>query len=122
MNQQIVDELAKSNDALRIEISKLPAKLEELITNLNEVISFIRSSGMEEASGISPEMMKPVVDRLDELVKENKTLSEKNDSIIGVLDEISRRLRRPVGPMPKPVLGSISSIPPRPMRRPGEMI
>ena len=31
MNQQIVDELAKSNDSLRIELAKLPGKLDEVV-------------------------------------------------------------------------------------------
>lgn len=118
MNQQIVDELAKSNDALRIEISKLPAKLEELITDLKEIISFIKSSGEGEIVGIPSETMKPVVDKLDELVKENKSLSEKNDSILEVLDEISKRLKRPPIPVTKPLLRRpISPLPPGSLRR-----
>jgi len=95
MNQQIVDELAKSNDALRIELSKLPGKLDELIVNLKEVVSFIRASGETESSGISQETMKPVVDKLDEMVKTNKVITEKNDSMLELLDEISKKMRRP---------------------------
>ena len=107
MNQQLVDELAKSSDALRIELSKLPGKLDELIFNLKELISFIKSAGEAESTGISQETMKPVVNKLDEMIQTNKTISEKNDSMLELLDEISRKLRSPVGrPMPvKPVLG-----------------
>ena len=95
MNQQLVNELARANDALRIELSKLPGKLDELIVNLKEIISFIKSSGEEESVGITQEAMKPVVDKLDEMVKTNKTLSEKNDSMLGLLDEISKKIKRP---------------------------
>jgi len=95
MNQQLVNELARANDALRIELSKLPGKLDELIMNLKEIISFIKSSGEEESVGITQEAMKPVVDKLDEMVKTNKTLSEKNDSMLGLLDEISKKIKRP---------------------------
>ena len=95
MNQQLVNELARANDALRIELSKLPGKLDELIVNLKEIISFIKSSGEEESVGITQEAMKPVVDKLDEMVKTNKSLSEKNDSMLGLLDEISKKIKRP---------------------------
>jgi hypothetical protein len=95
MNQQLVDELAKSNDAMRIELSKLPAKLDELIVNLKELINFIRASGETESIGITQDTMKPVVDKLDEMVKTNKVISEKNDSMLELLDEMSKKMRRP---------------------------
>ncbi len=95
MNQQIVDELAKANDTLRIELAKLPGKLDELIVNLKELLSFIRASGEGESTGMSQETMKPVVDKLDEMVKTNKVISEKNDSMLELLDEISNKLKRP---------------------------
>ena len=99
MNQQLVDELAKSSDALRIELSKLPGKLDDLISQMKELMSFIRSSGEEETVGIKQEVMKPVVDTLNELVKSNKTMSERNQSLLEVLDEISKRLKKPVRPL-----------------------
>jgi len=48
MNQQLVDELAKANDALRIELSRLPGRIEELVTDLKELLSYIKASGSEE--------------------------------------------------------------------------
>jgi len=97
MNQMLVDELAKSNDALRIELSKLPGKLDDLIINMKELVSFIRASGEEEATttGTSPDMMKPVVSKLDELVQANKKITDRNDSILELLDDVSKKLRRP---------------------------
>lgn len=95
MNQQLVDELAKSNDAMRIELSKLPGKLDELIMNLNQLISFIKTSGEAEVGGISEEALKPLVEKMDEMVKTNKAISEKNDSMLELFDEISKRLKGP---------------------------
>jgi len=95
MNQQLVDELAKSSDALRIELSRLPGKVDELVTNLKDLISFIKASGEEESVGISQDVMKPVVDKMDEMVKSNRTISEKNDAMLELLDEISKKLKRP---------------------------
>lgn len=95
MNQQLVDELAKSSDALRIELSKLPGKLEELIMNVNQLVSFIKASGEAEVGGLSEEAMKPLVEKMDEMVNTNKVISEKNDSMLELLDEISKRLKGP---------------------------
>ncbi len=113
MNQQLVDELAKSNDAMRIELSKLPAKLDELIVNLKELVSFIRASGEgESTTSIPQETMKPVVDKLDDMVKTNKVISEKNDSMLELLDEISKRMKRPQLTRPMP------QMPGRPINQP----
>ena len=72
MNQEIVNQLVKSTDELKTEISKLPIKIDELIKNLNGLISLIKASGEEEIGAVSQEAMKPVVDKLDELLKQNK--------------------------------------------------
>lgn len=95
MNQQMVDELAKSNDAMRIELSKLPAKIDELVTSMKEIISFIKSSGEEEAVGITKEAMKPLVGKFDEMIKTNKDMAGKSDSMLELLDDISKKLKRP---------------------------
>jgi len=95
MNQQMVDELAKSNDALRIELTKLPAKIDELVASMKEIISFIKSSGEEETVGITKEAMKPLVEKFDEMINTNKTMSEKSDSMLELLDDISKKLKRP---------------------------
>ena len=112
MNQQVVDELVKSTNSLKIELSKLPAKLDELIMNLKEIISFIKSSGEEEVAGVTKETMKPLIDKMDEMVKTNKALSEKNDAMLELLDEISKKIRRPI---PKP-LPRILTKPTQPLR------
>lgn len=95
MNQQLVDELAKSSDALRIELSKLPGKLDELMMNVKELVSFIKTAGEAEVGGISEEALKPLVEKMDEMVKTNKAISDKNDSMLGLLDEISKKLKSP---------------------------
>jgi len=98
MNQQLVDELAKSSDALRIELSKLPGKLDELIMNLKELVSFIKTAGEAEVGGVSEEALKPLVEKMGEMVDTNKAISDKNDSMLELLDEISKKLK---GPPPK---------------------
>ncbi|MBU5690119.1 MAG: hypothetical protein QXM68_02675 [Candidatus Aenigmatarchaeota archaeon] len=119
MNQQIVDEMAKSNDALRVELSKIPGKLEELITDMRQLIAFIKASGESEQVGLDPNIMKPVVEKLEDLVQVNKTLADKNDAMMELFDELNKRLKRTTTPQPPaniPVLQQAK--PPIPVRPP----
>lgn len=100
MNQQLVDQLAKADDALRIEISKLPAKIDNLVENLNELISYIKTSAAEEA--VSPATgVKPLGDKLDKLVEANKKLLESNQEMLSALETMGERLKRPALPPPR---------------------
>jgi len=100
MNQQLVDELAKANDALRIEISKLPSRLEDVTNNLNELISYIKASVAEE--GAPGPSFKPLVDKMDKLIEANTKIVESNQSMLSVLEDIGSKLkRRPLMPIRK---------------------
>ena len=116
MNQQIVDELAKSNDALRIELSKLPGRLDELINDMRELIAFIKASGESEQAAMNAEILKPVVEKLDALVSINKSFAEKNDAMMELLDELNKKLKRislPLQPIqPMPIQPQPSAMPP----------
>jgi uncharacterized coiled-coil protein SlyX len=98
INQQLVDELAKANDALRIEISKLPARMDELIENLNELLNYIKASAPEE----SQPSFKPLTEKIERLIEQNQKIIENNQSVLNVLSEISEKLRKPV--ISRPVL------------------
>jgi uncharacterized coiled-coil protein SlyX len=100
MNQQIVDELAKANDAMRIEISKLPSKIEDLVNSMKEMLSYIKASAVEETPASSTNF-KPLLDKLDQVIEGNKKIVESNQSLISTLDTIARRLTRPPVPMMK---------------------
>jgi hypothetical protein len=114
MNQQIVDELAKANDALRIEISKLPSKIDDLVNNLNELISFIKASAIEEVAPYAGESVKPLADKMDALIETNRKAAENNQAVVSALEEIDKKLRRqsPSMPIRKPVFAP-RTIPPR---------
>jgi Na+/phosphate symporter len=111
MNQSLVNELAKASDTLRIEISKLPAKMDRLIENQNELISFIRASAKEEIAAPA-ETLKPLLEKMDKLIESNKKLVETTESVADILDEMRRKppvrllppLRRRLPP-PKPASG-----------------
>lgn len=107
MNQQLVDELAKANDSLRIELSKLPARIEELVADLKELLSYIKaSSGEEQQGGMSTESvaegMKPLAQKLDVLIETNKKIVDNNQALLNVLDMMEKRISGPRPPMPPP--------------------
>lgn len=121
MNQQLVDELAKANDALRIEISKLPGRLEELISNLNELLSYIKASTSETT--IPSEAFKPLIEKLDQLIEGNKKLIESNSEVVSVLEEMKEKLKKPIQPIapPSKILPPKPLLPPKLEKKPIEV-
>lgn len=96
MNQQLVDELAKSSDALRIEISRLPGKLDDLINNLNELISFIKASAGAEAAEATPgSNLEPLLKKMDALIEGNKKIVDINESMMSSMDQLSTKIKKP---------------------------
>ncbi|MEM5766269.1 MAG: hypothetical protein QW423_01385 [Candidatus Aenigmatarchaeota archaeon] len=100
INQQIVSELSKTNDALRLEISKLTIKLEELVNRLNELLSYVKAAATEESFNLEDVVTKNLSERINELIESNKKIAENNDTMISILEEIERKLTRPFPPSP----------------------
>ena len=99
MNQQLVDELARSNDALRIELARLPSRLEDLTKKLDELVTFIRASAGEEnmmggMTTTSSADVKPLWDKVNELVDLNKKIVETNQLLSNTVDELNRKMKR----------------------------
>lgn len=107
MNQRLVDELVKANDALRIELSRLPGRIEEMTKNLSELLSYIKAAAVEETPA-GAESFKAMVEKMDKLVEFNKKIVESNETLTSLLETIDKKLR-PVMPVRKPIL------PPKPM-------
>lgn len=108
MNQQLVDELIKANDALRIELSRLPSRIEEMTKNLGELISYIKAATVEEVAPVGTESFKVLSEKIDRLVELNKKIVESNETLTSLLETIDKKLR-PTIPVRKPML------PPKPM-------
>lgn len=104
MNQELVEELAKANDSLRIEISKLPGKIEELIEDMKELISFIKASATEEMATPTGESLKPLLQRMDSLIEENKKIAEGTQVMIDSLDDMKKTRRPKLRPMRRSVM------------------
>ncbi len=96
LNQEIVDELAKSNDALRLEIARLVPQIENLIKNIQELIEYIKAAASEEG-----EISQEGESKLDKVLETNKKLLEANRTIISLLQSIEKSLRRPIYPILK---------------------
>jgi len=100
MNQEIVDALIKANDSLRIELSKLPLKLEELTKKIDELIELIKAAGEEETESKVSVDNKPLIEKIEKLTEINNKILENNEALISLLEEISRKLTRPQPPIP----------------------
>jgi uncharacterized coiled-coil protein SlyX len=108
MNQEIVDALIKANDSLRIELSKLPLKLEELTKKIDELLDLIKAAGEEEAKPTIDN--KPLIEKIEKLTEINNKILENNEALISLLEELSRKLTKPLPPLPPK--------PPVPMKQP----
>jgi len=94
-NQRVIDDVIKSNSDLRNEISKLPIKIDRLLDSMSEFMGLLKASASEETvSEISKDVMSPVVDKLDALLKQNKAATETNQAIIANMDAMDKRLKR----------------------------
>jgi len=92
-NQKIVQETIRSNSELRDELSQIPGKIDQLLSEIGEFMKLLRASS-EEEGGTSSESMKPLLDKLTELVDNNKKGFETNQAVLTTLGIIDKRLKR----------------------------
>jgi len=92
-NQRIIDDVVKANTELRDELTKIPGKIDKLVDTMGEFMELLKAASEEEV-GAGPEAFKPVVDRLSELVEQNKKSFEANQTMLTSLDTIDKRLKR----------------------------
>ena len=94
-NQRIIDDSIKANNDLIAEVSKLPKKVDDLILEMREFMKLLKiSAEEEEVSEVSKEMMSPLVDKLSELIEQNKKNFETNQAALTTLGIIEKRLKR----------------------------
>lgn len=90
-NQKLIDEIVRADTQLRNELSRLPGKIDELVSAMKTFMDLVRAAGAEET--LSPEAMKPVAEQIGKLVEQNQKLVENNQQILDSLAEISKRMR-----------------------------
>jgi len=111
-NQKIVNDVIRANTELRNEMSKIPPKMDELITSMKNFISLVEAAGKEEITAPSAESMKPLEEHLKKLVEQNERLLESNETVIGKLDVIGKKMKSGT-----PVSRIVSSYPGMKLRR-----
>lgn len=92
-NQKIVNDVIRANADLRNEISRIPSKMDELITTMKHFISLVEAAGREEVSGPSAESFKPLEEHLKKMVEQNQKLLEGNEAIVEKLDGLGKKMR-----------------------------
>jgi hypothetical protein len=94
-NQRVIDDIVKSNFELRNEMSKIPGKVDQLLSSMNEFMDLLKVSATEEVvSGVSSEMMAPLTGKIGELVDQGKKGTEFTQAMLTSLDTIDKRLKR----------------------------
>ena len=94
-NQRIIDDVIKSDAELRDEISKVPGKIDELLSSMHEFMEILKSSATEETvSDISKDVMQPLVNKMEEMVEQNKKAVEVEQATLASLGIIDKRLKR----------------------------
>lgn len=94
-NQRIIDDVIKADAELRNEVSKIPGKIDELLSSMAEFMELLKTSATEETvTNISKDVMEPLVDKMSELVEQNKKIIETNQASLTSLGIIDKRLKR----------------------------
>ncbi len=94
-NQRVIDDVIKADSELRNELSKLPGRIDNLVSGMNEFMELLKASATEETvSGMSREAIDPLVAKMDELINQNKKGAETNSAVLNSLGMIENRLKR----------------------------
>ncbi len=120
MNQSVVQDIVKANDSLKTEIAKLPPKIDALLNNINELVSYIKAAATEEivmsGSGMGG-ASEAMVARLNDIAEGNKKIVELTQTMVSALEEVDRRLKRTQVSLP-PMRRPPMNLPP--MRKPNQ--
>ena len=94
-NQRIIDDVIKADAELRDEISKVPGKIDELLTSMHEFMDMLKTSATEDTvTDISKDVMQPLVTKMTELIEQNKKSVEVEQATLASLGIIDKRLKR----------------------------
>jgi chromosome segregation ATPase len=93
-NQRIINDVVKSDSELRSELSRLPVTIENLVSKMNEFLDMLKATATEDVSEASQSAMEPVVNKINELVEQNKKTAEANQAVLANLSSIDNRLKR----------------------------
>lgn len=87
-NQALVDEVIKSDERLRIELEKLPSKIDEMVSAWKEFIAVLK-----EASGSEGSPSGDTGRKYDSLLEQNNEMLKANREILVTLESMRRGLK-----------------------------
>lgn len=87
-NQALVDEVIKSDERLRIELEKLPSKIDEMVSAWKEFIAVLK-----EASGSEGSPSGDAGRKYDSLLEQNNEMLKANREILVTLESMRRGLK-----------------------------
>lgn len=94
-NQRVIDDVIKSDAELRNEVSKIPGKVDELLSGMGEFLNLLKLSATENTvSEISKDVMEPLVGKMGEMIDETKRANELAQASLTSLGMIDKRLKR----------------------------
>jgi mevalonate kinase len=94
-NQRIIDDVIKADADLRDEISRIPGKIDELLSSMHEFMEILKTSATEETvTDISKDVMQPLVGKMTEMIDQNKKNMEVSQATLTSLGIIDKRLKR----------------------------
>src|SRR4030042_537820 len=105
MNQQLVDEVIKANNTLRVELSRLPGKIEEMSKGVNELLSYIKAAAIEEVNPAVSDSFKIMPDKMDKLIELNRKIVESNETLTSLMETMDKKMR-PVTQLRRPMMSS----------------
>jgi regulator of sigma D len=104
INQQIVNEVVKANDSLRIELARIPPRIEELVEKLDELLGYIKEAAKEEVKVEERVEDKAMLKKIEELVETNKKISDRLSELASNIEELQEKLKRPLILPRKPLI------------------
>ncbi|MHA1874689.1 MAG: hypothetical protein ACTSVB_11305 [Candidatus Heimdallarchaeaceae archaeon] len=92
-NQKIVNDVIQANTELRNELSKIPPKLDDVLTTMKNFISLVEAAGREEETSPPTESLKPISEKLEKMIEQNQKILESNQAILEQLNTMNKKLK-----------------------------
>ena len=101
LNQKIVEDMVRSNQATREDVGVLVGKLDTLQAKISGFVDMIQTAAESDvaqtAADSTAETLKPLVERLEDMSNQTK---ETNAQLVQSLENIEKLLRKPQSSMP----------------------
>lgn len=90
-NQRIIDDIVKSDSELRNELSRLPGRIDSMVSKMDEFLNIMKTAAQEETSSGGSDIL---AKRITELVEHNRKAAESSQAVLSSLSSIDNRLKR----------------------------